>query len=198
MIKHISLICSVVMCAVSAQAYTPAQIEPTFVWVTNPTLATGFDSVLGVGILNSDFTTGSGTSLFFDASGTYAVNEQLGFSLHIPLAGTIAQNSDGVGLGNISLQAKYFLPTQGNLLLGVATDVAFATATNDATIGAATRRFYRYVRDQWAVVPRLIAGMENDNLRLTGQVGVPLQILETNAQVDGDSMEAAGPWPAPF
>ncbi|MEZ4818548.1 MAG: hypothetical protein R3A45_01150 [Bdellovibrionota bacterium] len=189
MIRSSYLTVFILLLSSQVLAYAPDEVQPSFLWVSNPSVSTGLDTNLGVGLLNSDFSTGAGTSIFFDATGNYAVNASLGFALNIPLAGTVSDHNDDFGLGNISLQGKYFLPMPKGILLGLVTDVVFPTATSDARIGTATRAFYRYTQNQWAIVPRGVVGIENNNLRLTGQIGAPIQMLQDNGQFDGDPVE---------
>lgn len=190
MIKKMILSLVVLFFSVSAFA-NPNEIQPTYMWFDGPANNTGMYSNLGFGILNSDFVTGSGTSIFFDAGTTYAINKNLGLGLNIPLAGTLSSNDDGFGLGNISLSAKYFFDTNSSLVMGVGSEFAFASATSDASIGAFTRHFYRYAQDQWAVVPGAVFGYQQDGVQLLGHIGAPIQLFNDDGQFEGDRMETS-------
>ena len=193
MIKKSLILISTVLFSAQVFAYAAEDMHPTYQWIENPVTATGVQTTLGLGILDSNSYLGSGTSMFFDATAGYAVDENLGVSLSIPLAGTISDNNDGFGLGNIGLDARYFFNTENNLVAGIATELGFATTTTDATVGTATRKFYRYTQDQWAVVPTGVIGFEQENLQVLGQVGLPVQIFNNDgkAAFEGDRFETS-------
>lgn len=188
MIKKALLVITTLLTTYAAQAYEPDEITPNFLWANSPSISTGFDSTVGVGLFNDGFIS-SGTSIFIDASGSFAINPRFGLELNIPVASFLTNGGNGFGLGNISLEAMYLLKTDPAFTIGVGAEVAFGTSTQDATFGTFTRNFYRYMLDTWSVVPTVMVGSNTDRIVLTAQVGAPLLLAEDGA-VTEDQFEA--------
>jgi hypothetical protein len=152
---------------------------PQYLWVKEPGAVTMLQAQMGIGLLDPDVM-GRGVLITNEFGLEYALNPDTGIRLDLPLAGTLSTGPDGYSIGNIGLEIKYGIPMD-RVTLTFGADLSLPTARTDARIGAFTRRYVAYTKDQFALSPYVAINYSKDRIAMTADFGTDLQIYTKSA-----------------
>lgn len=171
-------------------SFAQDQTKPEFAWIPEVGSQSSFQAQLGGGMLDDAGLTGSnGSPVYILARANYRVDDAASLWIELPMAGTWSSGSDDFGIGNISIGGNYRFWKGDSASLAFGTNFTFATAQTGSVIGSATRNYYSFIKDQYAISPYVQALFSGDRVYASLDAGINGQIVE-NAPAGFDSFEA--------
>lgn len=162
----------------SASAFAQENAKPEFAWIPELGAHSSFQAQIGGGMLDNKGLTGShGSPIYALIKANYSPNDETGLFIDFPMAGTWSGGNDDFGMGNITMGANHQLFKADHTAVSFGANFTFPTSQNAAAIGAFTRNFFSFIKDQYAISPYVAAVYTNEKFIASVDAGINEQIF---------------------